>query len=44
MRRERRIKMVEFWALRIGMDLNRLEEVPAKLRDKVKAYIQEHTV
>ena len=35
--------MVEFWALRINMDLERLGEVPAKLQEGVKAYIQEHT-
>ena len=35
--------MVEFWANRINMDLERLEEVPNKLRDKVKVYIQEQT-
>lgn len=37
-------KMTEFWALRIGMDLERVEtEVPVKLQDKVKAFIQEAT-
>ncbi len=34
--------MVEFWALRIEMNLERIEEVPAKLQDKVKIYIEEH--
>ena len=33
--------MVEFWALRIDMDLERLGEVPEKLKDKVRTYIQE---
>lgn len=32
--------MVEFWANRIKYDLERLEEVPNKLRHKVKVYIQ----
>ena len=36
--------MVEFWAVRINMDLERIGEVPAKLKDKVKTYIQEHLV
>lgn len=35
--------MVEFWAFRIEMELDRLEEVPTKLRDRVKEYIQEQT-
>ena len=34
--------MVKFWALRIDMDLDRLDEVPNKLRDKVKQYIEEN--
>lgn len=34
--------MVEFWALRIEMNLERIEEVPTKLQDKVRTYIEEH--
>ena len=34
--------MVKFWAIRIDMDLDRLDEVPNKLRDKVKQYIEEN--
>lgn len=34
--------MVKFWALRIEMNLDRIDEVPAKLQDKVKTYIEEH--
>lgn len=34
--------MAKFWAERIGYDLERIEEVPAKLQDKVKTYIEEH--
>ena len=33
--------MVEFWANRIEYNLDRLEEVPEKLKDKVRTYIQE---
>lgn len=35
--------MVKFWSLRIDMDLDRLDEVPNKLRDKVKKYIEENS-
>lgn len=35
--------MVKFWALRIEMNLERIDEVPAKLRDKVREYIEEAT-
>ena len=34
--------MAKFWAERIKYDLERIEEVPAKLQDKVKTYIEEH--
>ena len=34
--------MVKFWALRIEMNLERIEEVPAKLRDKVREYIEQN--
>lgn len=34
--------MVAFWANRINYNLDRLEEVPAKLKEKVKLYIEEH--
>lgn len=34
--------MVKFWAERIEYDLERIEEVPAKLQDKVKTYIEKH--
>ena len=34
--------MVKFWAERIEYDLDRLNEVPSKLRDKVKMYIEEN--
>lgn len=32
--------MVKFWSERIAYDLNRIDEVPAKLREKVKDYIK----
>ena len=32
--------MVKFWAKRIRYDLDRIDEVPAKWRDDVKAYIE----
>lgn len=35
--------MAKFWAERIEYDLERIEEVPAKLQDKVKTYIEEHS-
>lgn len=34
--------MAKFWALRIDMDIARVEEVPAKLQDKVETYIVEN--
>lgn len=34
--------MAKFWAERIEYDLERIEEVPAKLQEKVKIYIEEH--
>lgn len=34
--------MVKFWSERIAYDLNRIDEVPAKLREKVKKYIEQH--
>lgn len=34
--------MAKFWAERIAYDLNRIDEVPAKLREKVKKYIEQH--
>lgn len=34
--------MVKFWALRIEMNLERVEEVPAKLRDQVREYIEQN--
>ena len=34
--------MTKFWAERIEYDLERIEEVPVKLQDKVKIYIEEH--
>ena len=33
--------MVKFWSERIAYDLNRIDEVPAKLREKVKKYIEQ---
>ena len=33
--------MAKFWAERIEYDLNRIDEVPAKLREKVKNYIEQ---
>lgn len=35
-------EMVKFWSERIAYDLNRIDEVPAKLREKVKKYIEQH--
>ena len=35
--------MVKFWAKRIDMDLDRINEVPNKWREGVRAYIIEHT-
>ena len=35
--------MVKFWSERIAYDLNRIDEVPAKLKEKVKKYIEQHT-
>lgn len=35
--------MVKFWSERIAYDLNRIDEVPAKLREKVKKYIEQHS-
>lgn len=32
--------MAKFWAERIEYDLNRIDEVPAKLKEKVKKYIE----
>lgn len=32
--------MAKFWAERINYNLEKLEEVPAKLQDKVKAFIE----
>ena len=32
--------MVKFWAKRIRYDLDRIDEVPTKWRDDVKAYIE----
>ena len=34
--------MTKFWAERIEYDLERIEEVPAKLQDKVKTYIEKY--
>ena len=35
--------MVAFWANRINYNLERVDtEVPAKLKEKVKLYIEEH--
>lgn len=33
--------MVKFWAERIEYDLSRIDEVPAKLKEKVKKYIEQ---
>ena len=35
-------EMAKFWSERIAYDLNRIDEVPAKLREKVKSYIEQH--
>lgn len=32
--------MAKFWAERIGYNLERINEVPVKLRSKVKKYIE----
>ena len=34
--------MVKFWADRTEYDLNLIDEVPTKLREKVKKYIEQH--
>lgn len=34
--------MAKFWAERIEYDVNRIDEVPAKLKEKVKKYIEQH--
>lgn len=34
--------MAKFWAERIKYDLNHIDEVPVKLREKVKNYIEQH--
>ena len=34
--------MAKFWAERIEYELNRIGEVPTKLREKVKKYIEQH--
>lgn len=34
--------MAKFWAERIEYELNRIDEVPVKLREKVKNYIEQH--
>ena len=35
--------MAKFWAERINYDLERVDtEVPAKLKEKVRTYIEEH--
>ena len=34
--------MAKFWAERIEYELNRIDEVPVKLREKVKKYIEQH--
>lgn len=35
--------MVEFWVNRINYDLEKVDtEVPEKLKEKVRTYIQEH--
>jgi hypothetical protein len=35
--------VVKFWAKRIDMDLDRINEVPTKWREGVRAYIIENT-
>ena len=35
-------EMAKFWAERIKYDVNHIDEVPAKLREKVKKYIEQH--
>ena len=35
-------EMAKFWAERIMYDLTRIDEVPTKLREKVKNYIEQH--
>ena len=35
--------MVKFWSERIAYDLNRIDEVQSKLREKVKKYIEKHS-
>lgn len=34
--------MAKFWSERIMYDLDRIDEVPAKLREKVIKYIEQH--
>ena len=34
--------MAKFWAERIEYDLSRIDEVPTKLKEKVKSYIKQH--
>ena len=34
-------EMAKFWSERIAYDLNRIDEVPTKLREKVKKYIEQ---
>ena len=34
-------EMAKFWSERIAYDLNRIDEVPAKLKEKVKKYIEQ---
>ena len=35
--------MAKFWSERIAYDLNRIDEDTAKLREKVKKYIEQHS-
>ena len=35
--------MVKFWAKRINFDISRINEVPLKWREDVRAYITEQT-
>lgn len=34
--------MAKFWSERIGYDLDRIDEVPVRLKEKVKSYIKQH--
>ena len=36
--------MAKFWAERINYDLDKIDEVPNKLKDKVKKYIESETL